>query len=534
MEQIQSRKADIASLATSLAVGVCILLWVAYFGPSWPVRDSFAYLVLMDGVRNGHYTIIDFLTLRNNEHFVAFQYLVAAITLWIFNFRTKILLIENALLLLAAGWLILRTLRKSNVAANFPILLPLAVMLPLLNLSQVNYLLWEFQIFWYLGFALFAACIFLVEKFKFSAYPAVFLLCILATGCEAQGVFLWVSTGLHLLMVGASEREDGWPSKKAVLIFLGHSLIFLSMAFLLLHGSHSQASMPNDEPLALRLGQYVVYYLKILGGGFGIKIEKWALALGSISLLSCIALLCHSFRRFRTEKGSRIVVLLTSTPILWIAAFTVGRKKYGAPWALSEFHASPMLVPFFAGVAIFALMWLSSCRKLLPKISALLLLAFALAPVVTAIAFGYAYSRDARLTSMLAEAASCDRHGYSQYLLLHLNGLDGHEGLYAATLPYADEMCTSQSADPEAIRLLATPPQFAELKPSDERDRRALRTLWEEYLTHADLRRAMTPSDPDLAKKLLTFAYLDAKTGSGYDQSTLGPYADVFLKLQGR
>jgi hypothetical protein len=534
MEKIQSRKTDVASLVTSLAVGVCILLWVAYFGPSWPVRDSFAYLILMDGIRNGHYTIIDFLTLRNNEHFVAFQYLVAAITLWIFNFRTKILLIENALLLLTGGWLILRALRRSNVAANFPILLPLAVMLPLLNLSQVNYLLWEFQIFWYLGFALFAASIFLIEKFKFSAYPAVFLLCILATGCEAQGVFLWISSGLHLLMVGASERKGEWPSKKAVLIFIGHTLIFLSMAFLLLHGSHSQASMPNGDSLALRLTQYVVYYLKILGGGFGIKIEKWALVLGSISLLSWMALLCYSLSRFRTEADSRIAILLSSTPILWIAAFAVGREKYGAPWALSEFHASPMLVPFYVGMTIFALMSLSSCRKLLSKIAALSLMAFALAPIATSVAFGYAYSQDARLTSMLAEAASCNRDDYSPYLLLHLNGLDGHEGLYAATLPYADKMCASQTANPEAIRLLATPPQFAEFKPSDERDRRALRALWEVYLTHADLRRAMTPTDPDLAKKLLTFAYLDAKTGSGYDQSTLGPYADVFLKLQSR
>lgn len=530
----QRRKFAISTPVTCVAVAVSVLAWVAYFGPSWPYRDSFAYLFILERVRGGHYSMVEFLRLRNNEHFVAFQYFVAAISLWISGFRTKVLLFESAILLLTAGVLILLTLQRSAVAKRFPILLPVAVMLSLLNLSQIGYLLWEFQIFWYIDFAFFAVSIYLIERFRLAAYPAVLLLCILSTGSEAQGAFLWISSGIHFLLLGKCDTDGRRWMRLERIVFCFHSLIFLAIALLLLNGSDSNRIIaPNIEPLAHRLVDHSIYYLKVLGGGFGLHNEKYALLLGAISLTAWLAQLRHSLLQTTLKPEDRVALLLSGTSMLWIAAFAVGREKYGAQWALGDFHASPMIVPFYMGIAIYALVALSACVRRASKALAVSAFAFALAPIATAYAYGYAYSSDARLTSMLAASASCDRGSYSHYLLLQLNGLPSQDPLYTVTIPDTDQMCAAQSFSKEAARLLAMPRQFQEIQSIDARDRYALRVLWDVYLTHADLRRTIKPSDPDLAKELLTFAYFDAKSGSLYEPGTLKRYSDVFLKLQG-
>jgi hypothetical protein len=198
---VKNSKSRIATLTAFLSVAIVLVAWVAHFGPTWPDNDSYGYLLYLDLLRSGEIKPIQILWARSQEHLIAFHLSFALASLKLFDMRTKALLFENAALLLLAGWLLNLTLRRAEISRVFPILVPLIVALPLLNLSQTSYLLWEFQIWWYLDFTMLAATILLIERHGFRAYPAVFVLCAFATGCEAQGTFLWLSTGMQMLFV---------------------------------------------------------------------------------------------------------------------------------------------------------------------------------------------------------------------------------------------------------------------------------------------------------------------------------------------
>src|SRR5262252_1444104 len=158
-------------LALSALAAVILAVWIAHYGPSWPFRDSYAFYYYFDQIHSGDFHLIDLAAVRNNEHLVAFHYAFAIASLWLSNMRSKFILFENAALLLASGLLIAATLRKSQTAKQFLLLLPLVSIFPLLNPVQTSYLLWEFQIWWYLDFFILAASILLIERFALRAYP---------------------------------------------------------------------------------------------------------------------------------------------------------------------------------------------------------------------------------------------------------------------------------------------------------------------------------------------------------------------------
>jgi hypothetical protein len=132
----------------------------------------------------------------------------------------------------------------------------------------------------------------------------------------------------------------------------------------------------------------------------------------------------------------------------------------------------------------------------------------------------------------LGSAASCHEGDFSRYLLQHLNGLDGHDDLYNATLQNRPQLCAVQPDSAQWLPLLRAPDLFEQLGRTDSQDRDALNVLWDVYLTHLDLRKAFLPSDPQLGTTLINFAAGDAKAGSPYESATLAPYAKIYLKLQ--
>lgn len=442
---VKNSKSRTATLAAFLSVAIVLFAWVAHFGPTWPNNDSYGYLLYLDLLGSGETKPLQILWARSQEHLIAFHLSFALASLKLFDMRTKALLFENAALLLLAGWLLQLTLRRAEISRVFPILVPLVVALPLLNLSQTSYLLWEFQIWWYLDFAMLAVTILLIERHGFRAYPAVFVLCALGSGCEAQGTFLWLSTGVQMLLLpvpGNSRRL----AIKGIFVLLTHTVLFLLVAWLMLGESHrlDPAYAGVQGTLAHKVISHVSYFLKVLGGGFGIKNEPSALVFGTVSIVLWAVLSTRAALRRFASTESRVAFILTSTSILWTLAFAVGREKYGVAWAFSDFHASPMLVPMYIGFSVYALEWIVSGIGGLRRSAAYSIVAFSLLPVVTAVPYGYAESFAMRSRSNLAAAVSCNPGDFPQSVVLHLIGLDNFEQLYLKTRHFNGEMCAIQ------------------------------------------------------------------------------------------
>jgi hypothetical protein len=279
---------------------------------------------------------------------------------------------------------------------------------------------------------------------------------------------------------------------------------------------------------------HVIYFVTILGGGFGINNEPFALTFGSISLALVGLFFLRAVKTQFCSIDSRVAFLLTAVPLLWTAAFSVGRERYGVAWAFSDFHASPMLVPFYIGMAIFALAWIDSGSNNPRRIAGGSIIAFALLPVFTAIPFGHWRSNEMRIFSLMGSAANCNNGTFSRYLLEHLNGLQGHDDLYDLTVKNNPQLCAAQPQSTLWLPLLQAPELFGQLMGTDRETRAALSVLWDVYLTHLDLRKAFALSDAQLGKALIDFAASDARGGSQYESQTLAPYPDNYIKLQQR
>jgi hypothetical protein len=227
---------------------------------------------------------------------------------------------------------------------------------------------------------------------------------------------------------------------------LTHTVLFLLVAWLMLGEAHrlDPAYAGVQGTLVHKVVSHVSYFLKVSGGGFGIKNEPIALVFGTVSIaLWAVFSTRAALRRFASAE-SRVAFILTSTSILWTLAFTVGREKYGVAWAFSDFHASSMLVPMYIGFSVYALEWIASGTRVSRRLAAYAVVAFSLLPVVTAAPYGYAESLAMRSRSNRAAAVSCNPGDFPQSLVLHLMGLDNFEQLYLKTRHFNSEMCAVQ------------------------------------------------------------------------------------------
>ncbi|MGA7779318.1 MAG: hypothetical protein WCA85_16640 [Paraburkholderia sp.] len=526
------RVTRLAAIAAFASVTVVLVAWVIHYGPTWLSRDSVGYLYYLNEAESGNLTFKEMLLARNNEHLVAFQYAFALGSLKIFSMHFRALIFESVAFLVLTGVLIYATLRHSRIANQFAILLPFAIVIPLLNPSQASYLLWEFQTWLYYDFAFLAANILLIEKYRFRAYPAVFLMCILASGSEAQGSFLWLAAGAHLFWVSVFDRK---PVTRiaGTLVLAVHLIIFLGLAWLLMHGEYvsSAATSLVHQAAPEKLSAHVAYFVAIMGGGFGIRNETTALIFGAVSMLLWCVFTAIGVRQKFAAVELRVAFLLTGIPLLWTLAFAVAREPLGLTWAFGEFHASPMLIPFFMGLAVYALYIEASYRSTVTRWLCCLTIAFAMLPTVTGIPVAREQSILLKVTSTMAVALECNPTGASLYLRLHLEGLEGAQQAYALVDRFRARMCAAQANTSEGLPLVTPPAQFVELMKGDAHTKAAISALWDIYLSNTQLRLAFKRSEPNLANELLAFAARDARSGSPYEPSLLGPFADVYLRL---
>lgn len=513
-------------------VSAILFAWVEHYGPVWPRKDSFFYLVYLDRIQGGSMSLGQFLEVRNNEHLVAVQYTIALASLKLFGMNFRPMLFENLAFLILFGVLIFAALSRSSIAKRYTVLTPLAVAVPLLNPSQASYLLWEFQTWFYYTLTFLAAAFFLIERYRLRAYPAVLLICVLATGSEAQGSFLWLVSGIHLFWLSILCGDRKARIQGSVVLAV-HVAIFLALSWLLLHSHYVDTATDaivhgGEKP---SISARVIYFTTLLGGGFGMRNATAALALGSVSILAWFIFTIAALRQRFDSVETRIAFVLTGIALLWNLAFTVARENLGIAWAFGEFHASPMLLPFFIGLAVYALHAASDYQSEARKIVAPIGLLLSVLPLATGAATAHTISVDVRLSSMMAAALECNHASGSHYLRLGLVGIDDSDTRYAMVDRYRPELCASQADSAQWLSMLAPPAKFTALMAGDPHTKAALIALWDVYLTHNDLRDAFKQTDPELADKLLGFAAWSAKQGSTYEPAKLHPFADVYERF---
>ena len=81
-------------------------------------------------------------------------------------------------------------------------------------------------------FLLLAASIYLVERFAMRSYLLVVVFSALATMSEAQGSFLWLSSGMHFLLLSRDEKAKRVSTKTGLAVMSVHCLIFSAAAVL--------------------------------------------------------------------------------------------------------------------------------------------------------------------------------------------------------------------------------------------------------------------------------------------------------------
>lgn len=507
-----------------------LILWLVRYGPTWPYRDSFGYLFFLDEIEAGKVGILEFIAVRNNEHFVAFHYAAAISLLLLTGLQAKALMFANAALLIVSCCLIYAAVSSSVERRLAAIALPFLIAIPLINPVQTSYLIWEFQIWLYIDIALLAANCFLIERYGLKAYPLVVIFCIMATGSEAQGSFLWIASGIHILCVLVPARSAS-RRKAGLAILLAHSLIFLIAAWLLMHGKYiaAYAAAGQSQSLMEKLLHMVQYFVTLVGGGFGIRNPQFALLAGAVSLIFWAIGTAWSINQRFSTPLLRVAFILSATSLLWVAAFTVGRKSLGIDWAFGHFHASPLLLPFFAGIGLYGIAFLETQASV--AIGAVLV-SICIIPSFASIPFGYHRSVEMKANSLMTEDAECVDRNVSDYLKLHLNGIEGRPELYSEIERYREQLC-SNIKDLDSLKgLVLMPTKWIKLSSGNPRDIEALSMLWSVYLTHGDLLSAFPESSPTNLDDLLRWAAGDAKNGSKYDRETLSPYADTYIALE--
>ena len=521
---------EVSTALTAFAGAAFFLgFWTVHYGPTWPYRDGCGYFYYLDLARIGHLGLKDLIFARDNEHFIGFHLAFALAILQLFDLNTKVLVFANATLLLASGLMTYLTVRGSASSRVASLALPVLIVVSLMNPSQTSYLLSEFQIWFYIDMALLAANTLLVERFGFRAYPLVALFCLLATGSEAQGSFLWLAAGIQFFYTGLSTKSRANVIAGALFLAI-HVCAFFAAAWVLLHGTYRVPLHREDAGLLGGLVGHIWYGITIIGGGYGIRNPNVAFVLGALSFAAWGIGTALAVRDRFASALFRVAFVMGGIGLLWTAAFAVGREPLGIPWAFSTFHASPMLIPFYTGIGLYAAAFLENSKSSRIWIGGFLAL-ICVAPSFAAMPFGHERSVEIKLNSLLAASVECGKGNFPLYLRLRLSGLEGHQALYGEIVRYRTELCAHQRDVDTLSDLLKLPARYVELAGNNPRAEDALRTLWYVYLTHNDLRAAFPLSSPSYAENLLKWAARDAKSGSTYEKETLSPYAEVYEQL---
>jgi len=478
---------------------------------NWGMNDDFAFVDwYRDFLVNHKMSLWTLLSIRDGPHPIGSEALLSVGIFALTGFSFTVLVIANFSLVALGSLLVAVNCAGEWKTKSAYILSFVAIPALAFQPTQTNHLLWPFELGWFMITFLLMMNICLLEWLRAHGLLLVALSCLVATFCSAHGVFLWLLAAAHCLLLRDIGRRFVWAA-------------FLVAAFLIAVVLVSNA---NDASVKwLQAVDISKYFIDLYGSLFGIRDMPLLLALG-VTLLGMLAACGLALVRYPLGRIERTGLILVLGSLMFVAAFSLGRFKYGLPWVLDRFHAAPLLMPFGLGLALLSLRIFDI--PAFSKAIAIFPCLFLLASTITSAPYALQRARESLVSRAVAMHLSCTP-GTDETILIAANSLQGNVDLMRRSLPTLQPLCAA--AMPKQVdALLEFPQTFADMIVANAEAVQPLHALWDAYITHDDLMRAFPIADPHSALRLLAWAHDNARSGSKYGNGLLRKY-ESFFKL---
>jgi hypothetical protein len=387
--------------------------------------------------------------------------------------------------------------------------------------TQTNHLLWAFEVGWFMINSILLLNIYLIERLGDRSKPYIILSLVIGTLNPAHGMVLWFAAGLQFLLKKDLKNRLKWAAF-FVAAALCDTIVILSL------------TPPGEAEMRLSdIGGVAFYFVQMIGASFGSRDENTIVVLGALVILLAVVYVWKYWPLKAAEPLVRVSFVLTASSILCLLLFTKGRYQYGLQWALTQFHAAPLLVPLLAGLLLLILMSLDESfyakwTKLLWPAAAL---TFIIASIFSALPYASSRANETQLRRAFGMHVSCNS-GWSQYVVDSANITHSpyYHDLIMRSVPLMTHLCGAK--EPHSARWLETLPSlYSDLMKREHAYEQPLRLLWDIYTTHIDLWRAFPVLDPNTPRNLLEWARNNARMGSVYDAQILKLHEPFFKDL---
>ncbi len=486
---------------------------------NWLYIDDLNTLTWFRDIDDGSLGFAGVLGLWNNEHPIGTQVALLWLLRAIAGLDFKVVVDMSLVLVALTACMAARCASDSRRSLGMALAIDVACFAMAFHPTQMEHLLWAFEIGWFLVNTVVLANLLLGERFGHRSVWLSALLCAVASLASAQGAFTWFAAALHQALLPSGRRTRA----AAALLLSAGGILALARIGMRPHLSDGPPTSRGLDPIG-----GLVYALQVLGGLSGSHDHAVLLAMGGTLVMLTGVLLWT--RRATAERGRlRASLILIFFSALCVAAFAEGRRYLGIDWAVASFHAAPFLVPFALGLIVLIATPRPPGRGARFDVAAGITVTFLAVGVVSGATYGVTR---ARLWAM-------DR-GYARWATCHTDlplvvqargsGVAFDLAGFEADLPLIRQMCAGPTGFLET-QFRRRPAQFDAWSEGHPEIDRALEILWQDYATDLMLQLAIKPWDADLPARLVGFAKRNADKGSELDPVRLAPYADIYRSL---
>ncbi len=486
---------------------------------NWLYIDDLNTLTWFRAIDDGSIGLAGVLGLWNNEHPIGAQVALLWALRAIAGVDLKLAVDGSFVLVALTACMAACSASEARQPLGTVLAIDVACFVVAFHPSQMEHLLWAFEIGWFLINAVLLANVLLAERFGVRSVWLSALLCAVASLASAQGAFTWLAAALHQAIRPGDRRRR---AAAALLLAAGGALALARIE------ARPHLSQTAPAPKALDPIGGLAYALRILGGLSGSHDHALLLAMG-LALVVLTGGLLWTRRSTAETGGLRVSCVLILFSALCVAGFTEGRRYLGIDWAIASFHAAPLLVPYALGLIL-----LLSTPRPQGRASR-----FDVAAGGTAILLALGVMNATPYGATRARLWAMDR-GYARWATCHTDlplvvkargsGVAFDLPGFEAALPLIREMCAGPTG-PLETRLRQRPAAFDVWSDGRPEIDRALEVLWQDYATDLMLQLAVKPWDGDLPVRLAEFAKRNADKGSELDAARLAPFADVYRGL---
>ncbi len=506
-------------IAAWLIPTIAAIVFAHHYAVDWFFNDDLQTLQWLRQWDAGTLGVGDLFGLWNNEHPVGAQFAVMALMRSIVGLDFKALVYLSFVVIAATAVLAARCAIGPQQPMRARIGITLACFVLAFHPTQMEHLLWAFELGWFLINAVALANALLAERFGRAAVWPSAVLCLIASSMSAQGAMTWFAAGAHQALLPGGR----WSRAASALTLAACGVLAVVR---LEERPHLAAAAGGDaNPLA-----WIVYALQVLGGASASRRHGLLLTVGAALVVATLALFWLR-RNTPEQRRLRVAAVLVGFSALCVAGFTQGRRALGIDWAIASFHAAPFIVPLLLGLVVLMAASAGAARRH-PRADAVVTgMTIALLAATVAGASGYGATR-ARLWAMdrgYARWATCGSD-LSTIVMARGSGVAFDPPGFVAALPLIRDLCRGPTG-PLETALVARPRLFDALAVGRPEVDRALDVLWEDYATELMLQLAFKPEEADMPQRLLAFAKANADKDSELDPDRLKPFAEIYRSL---